>query len=170
MSTEREFTAYVTGQLPRLRAIALGLCGDAHRADDVVQVAITRLYLHWWRARRAGDLDAYCRRIVVRTFLNEQRRRWAAVRLVGGPAELPQAAGERPDVETRQVLRAALDRLPPKQRAVLVLRFLSDLPVAEVARAVGCSEASVKGQTRHGLRRLRDLLGARVPEWTEVHR
>jgi RNA polymerase sigma factor (sigma-70 family) len=61
-------------------------------------------------------------------------------------------------VEERVLLRAALDQVPPRQQAVLVLRFLHDLPVAEVARLVGCSEGTVKSQTAHGLNTMRRML------------
>jgi RNA polymerase sigma-70 factor (sigma-E family) len=153
------FTEYATAQLPALRRLAHRLCGDPHRADDVVQIALTRLYTRWAAARRADDIDAYVRAIVVRSFLNEQRRRWARTWLVGRPTDIPLQSSAAPDVETRDVVRRALGRVPPRQRAVLVLRFLHDLPVVEVAAALGCTEATVKSQTRHGLTRLRRLLG-----------
>lgn len=161
---DARFAEYATAQLPALHRLAYRLCGDAHRADDIVQIALTRLYTHWRVAFRAENIDAYTRAIVVRSFLNEQRRRWARTWLVGRPTDLPlprtgPSSAEGPDVETRDVVRRALDRVPPRQRAVLVLRFLHDLPVAEVAAALGCSEATVKSQTRHGLTRLRRLLG-----------
>ncbi|XVV07065.1 SigE family RNA polymerase sigma factor [Actinosynnema sp. CA-248983] len=159
VSDDEEFTAYVTAALPRLRRLAHVLCGDGHRGDDVVQIAITRLYTHWRKARAADDLDAYARAVLVRAFLNEHRRRWGLVRLVGESGELPQAEQAQPDVETREVVWAALRRVPPKARAVLVLRFVADLPVAEVARALRCSESTVKSQTAHGLAALRRLLG-----------
>jgi RNA polymerase sigma-70 factor (sigma-E family) len=156
---DARFVDYATAQLPALHRLAHRLCGDPHRADDIVQIALTRLYTHWRAANRAENIDAYTRAIVVRSFLNEQRRRWARTWLVGRPTDLPFQGTEGPDVETRDVVRRALDRVPPRQRAVLVLRFLHDLPVAEVAAALGCSEATVKSQTRHGLTRLRRLLG-----------
>ncbi|GAB3968360.1 SigE family RNA polymerase sigma factor [Actinoallomurus acanthiterrae] len=157
---EEAYVEYVTARLPELHRIAYLLCKDAHRADDVLQTAITRLYVHWHRAREADDLDRYVRTILIRSFLNEQRLRWARVRLTGAPHEtpsLPATAG--PDVETRTVVHAALERVPPRQRAVLVLRFLCDLPVAEVAEILGCSQGNVKSQTARGLERLRGLLG-----------
>jgi RNA polymerase sigma-70 factor (sigma-E family) len=164
-SEEQDYVAYVTGALPGLRRIAHLLCRDPHRADDVVQNALTRLYVHWRRAREAADLDRYVRAILVRSFLNERRLAWSArVRLLGGPEDVPAApAPDGPDVETRTVLHTALQRVPPKQRAVLVLRFLCDLPVAEVAEILGCSEGTVKSQTAHGLTRLRTLLGEEQP-------
>jgi RNA polymerase sigma-70 factor (sigma-E family) len=155
---EEQYTEYVTERLPALRRIAYLLCGDTHRADDIVQNAITRLYVHWRKARAAENIDAYVRTIVVRTFLNEQRTGWLAkVRLVSETPDHPAPPG--PDVETTQVLHAALSRVPPKQRAVLVLRFLYDMSVAEVAGMLGCSPGNVKSQTSHGLAALRRQLG-----------
>jgi RNA polymerase sigma-70 factor (sigma-E family) len=155
---ERQYTEYLVARLPALRRLAFLLCGDTHRADDVVQNAITRLYVHWRKASAADNIDAYVRAIVVRTFLNEQRTGWLArVRLVTEVPDRPAPPG--PDVETSQVLHAALARVPPRQRAVLVLRFLFDLPVAEVAGVLGCSPGNVKSQTAHGLAALRRQLG-----------
>lgn len=156
-SDEESYTEYVTARLPALRRIAYLLCGDSHRADDIVQNAITRLYVHWRKARAADNLDAYVRTIVVRTFLNEQRTGWfSRTRVVDAPPE--EAAPPGPDVETSQVLHAALGRVPPKQRAVLVLRFLLDQPVTVVADMLGCSIGTVKSQTSHGLAALRKHL------------
>nr|WP_042190684.1 SigE family RNA polymerase sigma factor [Kibdelosporangium sp. MJ126-NF4]CEL19515.1 RNA polymerase ECF sigma factor [Kibdelosporangium sp. MJ126-NF4]CTQ94685.1 RNA polymerase ECF sigma factor [Kibdelosporangium sp. MJ126-NF4] len=157
-SDEEHYTEYVTARLPTLRRIAYLLCGDSHRADDIVQTAITRLYVHWRKARTADNLDAYVRTIVVRTFLNEQRTSWfSRTRLVDETPDAPSPQGS--DVETTQVLHTALRRVPPKQRAVLVLRFLYDMSVAEVASALGCSTGNVKSQTSHGLASLRKQLG-----------
>ncbi len=131
------YTEYVSARLPALRRVALALVGNAHRADDLVQEAITRLYVHWRRASRAENLDAYTRQILVRTFLDERRSRWAAVRLTGEDPE-PPPAPVTADAADAVTVRAALAQLPPKQRAVLVLRFLADLSVEEVAGLVGC--------------------------------
>ncbi|MET9628913.1 SigE family RNA polymerase sigma factor [Lentzea sp. NPDC006480] len=159
---DNEYTEYVTAALPWLRRTAYLLCGDVHSADDVVQVAITRLYTNWRKARAADNLDAYVRAILVRTFLNERRRPWSRVRLFDRVDELKAVtnpASETTDFETREEIRVALTRMPPGQRAVLVLRFLFDLPVAEVARALRCSEGTVKSQTSAGLASLRTQLG-----------
>ncbi|MEV4354598.1 SigE family RNA polymerase sigma factor [Nonomuraea sp. NPDC004186] len=158
---ERDYVDYVTARLPALRRLAHYLCKDAHRADDVVQMAITRLYVHWRRARAARDLDRYVDAMLVRCFLNDQRLGWwTRVRLAGSSHEVPEErAGPPPDLETRSVVRAALAKVPPRQRAVLVLRFLFDLPVTEVAEILGCSAGNVKSQSARGLATLREVLG-----------
>jgi RNA polymerase sigma-70 factor (sigma-E family) len=166
---EEAYTAYVTARLPALRRVAHLLCKDPHRADDIVQTTLTKLYVHWHRARTADHLDRYVHTMLVRSFLNEQRLGWARVRLSGSPQEtpgLPPAPGG-PDIETRAEVHTALGRIPPRQRAVLVLRFLCDLPVAEVAGILGCSEGNVKSQSARGLARLRVLLGSTAPASAE---
>ncbi|WP_067482837.1 SigE family RNA polymerase sigma factor [Actinomadura hibisca] len=164
---EEDYVAYVGARLARLRRIAHYLCKDPHRADDVVQMTLTRLYVHWRRARQADDLDRYVERMLVRCFLNDQQLGWwTRVRLTGAPRDTPVLAPPPPadgsDVETRTVVHAALERVPPKQRAVLVLRFLCDLPVAEVAEIMQCSAGTVKSQTSRGLKTLRELLGEQM--------
>ncbi|GAA2411628.1 SigE family RNA polymerase sigma factor [Actinomadura vinacea] len=162
---EEDFVAYVTAHLPRLRRIAHYLCKDAHRADDLVQITLTRLYTHWRRAQQANNLDRYVERMLVRCFFNDQQLGWwSRVRLTGAPKETPAMAPAPPgpDVETRTVVHAALAQLPPRQRAVLVLRFLCDLPVAEVAEILQCSTGNVKSQTSRGLVTLRGLLGEQM--------
>ncbi|WP_279578990.1 sigma factor [Fodinicola feengrottensis] len=115
---EQDYVDYVTSALPWLRRLAFLLCRDTHRAEDVTQTAITKLFVHWQRAKSAENLDAYVRTMVVRTFLNEQRMAWARVRLVGTPNDIPNVTtSPAPDVETRAVVHTALSRVAPRQRA-----------------------------------------------------
>ena len=158
-SSDEEYVEYVSARLPVLKRLAYLLCGDDHRADDLVQESVTKLYVRWSAACRADNLDRYVRAIVVRTHIDDTRRPWYRVRLFG---TLPDsAAAPEPGTEDRAVLRAALDRLPAGQRAVIVLRFLDDLPVNEVAELLGCSAGTVKSQSAHGLSKLRQALGTR---------
>jgi RNA polymerase sigma-70 factor (sigma-E family) len=159
---EQEYVEYVTARLPALRRLACLLAGDEHRGDDLVQEAVTKLFVHWPRARAVEHLDAYVRAIVVRTFLDDRRRGWARVRLLPTPPEPEKPVIADGGVEDRTVLRAALSRIPPRQQAVLVLRFLCDLPVTEVAEILGCSAGTVKSQSHHGLAALRTRLGYRA--------
>jgi RNA polymerase sigma-70 factor (sigma-E family) len=161
-SSDAEYTAYVHARVPTLRRVAYLLSGNAHDADDLVQETITKLYARWSRLSGVHNLDGYVHTMLVRTFLDEKRRGWWRVRLFGGTPEPP----PEPDSgsEDRAVIRAALAKVPPRQQAVLVLRFLCDQPVAEVARILGCSEGTVKSQTSHGLNALRKLL----PELTSA--
>jgi RNA polymerase sigma-70 factor (sigma-E family) len=156
-AAEQEYVDYVTARVDSLRRLAYLLCGDEHRADDLVQQTITTLYVRWDRIRGVAHLDQYVRTMLIRQFINERRLAWAKVRLVGGPPD--RRGPQEPSVEDRTVLRAALAKLPPRQRAVLVLRFLCDLSIVEVAEILGCSPGTVKSQTSHGLATLRRVLG-----------
>jgi RNA polymerase sigma-70 factor (sigma-E family) len=149
-----DYEAYVTARLPWLRRAAYLLCQDWDRADDLVQVAITRLYVHWHRARAADNLDGYARTILVRVFLAEQQTAWW--RRVGVVREPPDSAV--PADESDLDLRAALAGLPPRQRAAVVLRFYCDLSVEQTADVLKCSTGNVKSQTSRGLAALRRVL------------
>lgn len=151
-----EYVEYVRARLPELKRLAYLLCGDDHRADDLVQESVTKLYVSWSAARKADNLDRYVRTIVVRTHIDDTRRAWFRVRLFGA---VPDRAQPVPcGSDDRLVLRAALAGLPAGQRAVLVLRFLCDLPVTEVADILGCAGGTVKSQSAHGLAKLRAAL------------
>ncbi|MEE6258129.1 SigE family RNA polymerase sigma factor [Plantactinospora sonchi] len=153
---QQDYIEYVTGRLPRLRHLAYLLCGDEHRADDLVQQTITKLYVRWRRIRDVEHLDQYVRTMLLRTFLDERRRPWSRVGLLAEPPEPPPAPDCR--VEDALALRAALARVPRRQQAVLVLRFLCDLGVDEVAQILGCSAGTVKSQSSRGLATMRRLL------------
>ena len=159
--SDAEYLAYVHGRTTGLRRTAYLLCGDEHQADDLVQETITKLYVRWSRISGLENPDSYVHTMLVRIFLDEKRRGWWKVRL-GIPPDRPAPLPPPHGVEERTVLRAALSQVPPRQQAVLVLRFLCDQPVAEVARILGCSEGTVKSQTAHGLTALRRILGDRV--------
>ena len=152
-----EYAEYVRARLPGLKRLAYMLCGDDHRADDLVQESVTKLYTSWSAARKADNLDRYVRAIVVRTHIDDTRRPWYRVRLFGA---VPDRAGPAyAGSDEKLAMRTALATLPAGQRAVLVLRFLCDLPVTEVGQILGCSEGTVKSQSAHGLAKLRSALG-----------
>jgi len=155
---EREYVEYARAGLDRLRRMAYVLCGDRHLAADVVQETLVRLYTGWPRVRSVEHLDAYVHRMLVRRFLEERRRPWRRMWLTptvpdAAPVALPAS------VEDRSALVTALRRVPPRQRAVLVLRFLYDLPIDEVADLLDTTPGTVKSQTSRGLTTLRRLLG-----------
>ncbi len=152
---DAEYLDFVTPRLESLRRLAYLLCGDPHRADDLVQQAVTKLYVRWRKLADVANLDQYLRTILLREFIDERRRSWAKVRLV---AQAPETAARPEDPDGRLDLRAALLRLPRRQRAVIVLRFLSDQPVEATAQILGCSAGTVKSQTSDALAKLRHLL------------
>jgi RNA polymerase sigma-70 factor (sigma-E family) len=159
MTTTRdaEFADYVAARLPSFRRLALLLTQDWHRADDLVQVAITKLYVHWGRAKAADSIDAYARAIVVREFLTERRSSWA--RRVTLSSQVPETAAPSFDQDGSLDLHNAIAALPPRQRAVLVLRFYTDLTVEQSAEVLGCTPGTVKSQTAKALDSLRRSLG-----------
>jgi RNA polymerase sigma-70 factor (sigma-E family) len=160
VSTRRdeEFTQYVAARLGALRRVAFLLCQDWHRADDLVQAAITRLYVHWGRASSVDHTDAYARTILLREFLGEQRSGWA--RRVSLHAAAPDQPAIAFDSDVVLDVRAALAAIPPRQRATLVLRFYCDLSVEQTAEMLACSAGTVKSQTAKGLAALRGQLGS----------
>jgi RNA polymerase sigma-70 factor (sigma-E family) len=155
---EQRYVEYVASRLAWLRKVAFLLCQDWHRADDLAQAAITRLYVHWRSAARAENLDAYARRVLVREFLSARRTVWGSrVDLRADPVE----DARDDDPLTRVVVRAALAQVPPRQRAALVLRYYCDLSVEETADLLRCSSGTVKSQTARGLAALRRALESR---------
>jgi RNA polymerase sigma-70 factor (sigma-E family) len=163
-SRDEDFAEYASARMPALRRLAMLLCHDWHSADDLVQAAITKLYLSWSRANAADGIDSYVRTILIREFLHEQRKGWA--RRVTLADELPDRAAYQPDREATLDVQAALATLPPRQRAVLVLRYHCDLNVDQSAQVLGCSVGTVKSQTFKAMAALRRTLG--VPGQTDM--
>jgi RNA polymerase sigma-70 factor (sigma-E family) len=151
-----DFSEYFAARAHALRATAYLLCGDWHRAEDITQVAMTKLYLAWPRLREHG-MDAYARKVVVHTFLAENRRLWRRREQL--TESLPEPAVESGDTEGRMLLEAALRTVPPRQRAVLVLRYWNDLSVEDTAEVLDCSVGTVKSQAARGIAALRKRLG-----------
>jgi RNA polymerase sigma-70 factor (sigma-E family) len=160
--TGGDFTDYVAASALRLRRMAYMLCGDWQRAEDHTQAALVKLYLAWDRMRDRRATDGFVRKVLIRGLIDESRRPWRRER---AQAVLPEHAGaDSLPLEDRLAVREALAMVPPRQRAVLVLRFYEGLDVAETARLVGITEGTVKGQTARGLARLRELLAETIEE------
>jgi len=162
---DAEFVEYVSARSAWLRKTAYLLCGDWHRADDLVQTSITKLYVNWGRAGGVENVDGYARTVLVNTFLAEQRAPW--VRRVLLRSSDSEDAARLPDLDASLDLREALAALPPRQRATVVLRYFCDLTVEQTAAALDCSTGNVKSQTSRGIDALRRLLGAHPAPATE---
>jgi RNA polymerase sigma-70 factor (sigma-E family) len=158
-SHEREFEQYVLASRGRLVRFATLMCGgDRHRAEDAVQVALTRVFFAWGRVEE-GTRDAYVRRTVVNAVIDEGRRRTFRSELP--VAELPDvaAADETPlDLDAAGAVFAALAALPAKMRAAVVLRYIDGMSVAEAAVALRCSQGTVKSQAARALGKMRAAL------------
>ena len=169
---DEEFSEFVRARrVELLRSACLLTAGDTHLAEDLVQIALARLYVAWPRVRRSGTQAAYAWRIVVNAHIDEVRRpRWRRERYV---PELPDGPGSAPpSIPTGGIdgsaIRAALAALPPRMRAAVVLRHWMDLSVGQTADLLNCSEGTVKSQTAKATARLRDLLaGAGAAATTE---
>ncbi|MCB5181044.1 SigE family RNA polymerase sigma factor [Streptomyces antimicrobicus] len=140
------------------RSACLLASGDTHLAEDLVQETLGRMYLLWGRISRIDNPAAYAQTVLVRSFLTHQRRRSAGERPV---ADLPgpDAAARDGDSALRLTLLQALGRLPPKDRAVLVLRYWEDRSIEETADAMNVSLAAVRTRCTRALARLREELG-----------
>lgn len=159
--TDAAYVEYVSAKALWFRRVAFLLCRDLDRADDLVQTSITKLYVDWARIRNVDNLDGYARTIIVNTFLAEQRSPWWKRVTLGHEPELEEIGGEAEDLDLGIDLGEALAEVPPRQRAVLVLRFYCDLSVQEAAAVLGCSTGNVKSQTSRGLSTLRNHLATR---------
>ena len=154
MSTD--FEEYARARAAPLLRFAYLIARDRHLAEDLVQEALSKAHRSWHRIERIDNPDLYVRRIVVNQLLSWRRRRsWFAELTV---AELPEG-WTNSDVATEVVQRDAvwsmLAGLPPRQRAVIVLRFYEQLPDWDIAQVLGCSEATVRSHASKALARLR---------------
>jgi RNA polymerase sigma-70 factor (sigma-E family) len=150
VAVDHEFTEWATGAQRLLLRSAYLLTGDLHRAEDLVQEALVKVALRWPRLRDSNP-TAYARTIIVRDNISWWRRqRDVPTRSVQELVEVST------DPEAALVVRRALDRLTPKQRAVVVLRHFDDLSEQDTAAALGVSVGTVKSQTAAALARLRD--------------
>lgn len=151
MEVKPEFDAFVTARWQALLRTAYLLTRDQGRAEDLVQEALTKLWFAWDRVD--GDPEPYVRRIIVTTYVSWRRRRWwselVSDRVVDVPAPGADTVDRHVDVWT------ALGLLPPRQRAVVVLRYFEDLTEAETAALLGCTVGTVKSQHAKAMRRLR---------------
>jgi len=167
---DEEFRDFMHGRWPAMVRLAYALTGDQGHAEDVAQTAFARAYASWPKVRRTGNPEAYVRRIVINENLNRFRKHRVAERLtdtlpdsvagaLSGPLAGSLAAAGAVDAtrqyDDRSALIAALQRLGPRQRAVIVLRYWMDLTEAEIAAALGCSVGTVKSQAARALATLR---------------
>jgi RNA polymerase sigma-70 factor (sigma-E family) len=148
-----DFSAFAASRWPGLVRLAFGLTGDRWLAEDIAQATLARAYVAWRRVSRADDPDAYLRRILINTSHRRFRRRRVAEQ-PGDPPDTP-VEGPADLVDERAALLAALHQLPPRQRAVIVLRYWQDLTDAQIAAALGCSPGTVRSQLSRALAKLR---------------
>lgn len=148
-----DFADYVAGRGQALQRTAFLLTGDWALAEDLLQTALARVYPRWNRISR-DDPEAYVRKVLVNTWSSWWRRRWRGEvptdRVTDTDGHDPYA-----DADRRRAVAGALATLPPRQRAVVVLRFHEDMTEAQVAATLSISVGTVKSQTAKALAKLR---------------
>ena len=152
MRRDTEFAEFFSVRFDTARRIVYAMCGDWSEAEEIAQGAFVRVYARWNKIE-LDTVDAYLRTVLTRGFLDTRRRGRAREQTM---AELPdRIAPTEEGTEDRVALRAALLAVPPGQRTILVLRFLADLSVEQVAGTLGLTVGTVKSQTARGLVALR---------------
>jgi RNA polymerase sigma-70 factor (sigma-E family) len=151
---EDEFRAFVAGRQRALLRTAWLLTADWALAEDLVQTALMRTWPKWRRLEGTVAAEAYVRRVMLNAFLSGTRRRW---RGEVPTALLPEtsSADLTAEADLRHVVAAAVQALPPRQRAVVALRFFDDLTEAQTAAALGIAVGTVKSQTAKAFATLR---------------
>ncbi len=161
------FREFVETRSRELLRSAWLLTGDWHAAEDLVQTALVKTWPHWNRIVRRDRPEVYVRRVMLTTYLSWRRLRSAGEIPVGDIAEPTASPGH--DADLRQVLIQALRQLPPRQRAVVVLRFFDDLSELETAATLGCSVGTVKTHASRAMAHLRGVPGLASALEQEAH-
>jgi RNA polymerase sigma-70 factor (sigma-E family) len=154
-ATEDEFVRFAEAVAPRLRRTAFLLCGDWHTAEDLAQTTLAKVFASWRRINRRDAVNAYAMRTLLNTYLAESRKKRPGEVLAG---QLPEPHADDPSPELRLAVLEALAMLPPKARAVVVLRYWADQSIDQTAALLGCSPGNVKSQSARALDKLRLLL------------
>ncbi|MEV5728976.1 MULTISPECIES: SigE family RNA polymerase sigma factor [Streptomyces] len=156
---EAQFQEFVRARWSHLVRTAYLLTGDAHHAEDLTQTALAKAYRSWRRISRSDNPEAYVRRMLVSCNSDRFRKRRVPEALTASPPERAGSDAAVAWVDERSSLLTALAGLPPRQRAVVVMRYWEDLSEAEVADVLGCSPGTVKSQASKGLAKLRTYPG-----------
>jgi len=156
---EEEFRQFVQARWHSLVRTAFLLTGDQGRAEDLVQTVLVRVHRRWQHVSHSGSPYAYTRAALANESASWWRRRRVAETLGEVPAHADRAHGDAyAAYDTRDEVARAVLALPPRMRAVVVLRYFDDLSEADTAEALGISTGSVKSQASRGLDRLRTVL------------
>ncbi len=156
VTSQEEFVEFAATSAPRLRRTAFLLCGDWHTAEDLAQIALTKVFVSWRKVRRQDAAHAYATRTLVNSYLADKRLRRSEEIVTD---KLPDSPAILPAPETRILVLDALATLPPRSRAVVVLRYWADLSVDQAADVLGCSPGNVKSLSARALDKLRAVLG-----------
>jgi RNA polymerase sigma-70 factor (sigma-E family) len=153
------FEEYAGAAWPSLYRYAYLLSGNHADAEDIAQQTLLKAYRSWSRVKGSDSPTAYLRQMLTNTFLSHKRPKGRRLELLtDAPPELTHAPAGGP--EERMVLWPHVKSLPPRQRAVIVLRYYEDLSEQEIANTLGCSRGNVKSTAHHALKALRAALGS----------
>lgn len=155
VDAEEDYREFAAARAAALFRLAFLMCGDWHEAEDLVQTTLASLFVAWGRVRRNNSMDAYARRVLVNAFLSQRRLRRSSETPIAQFADITAPAV---DQDLRLTLVDALRQLPPRSRAVVVLRYLADHNIDYVADLMGVTPAAVKSLNARGLAQLRELL------------
>ncbi|MCF6466870.1 SigE family RNA polymerase sigma factor [Nonomuraea sp. MG754425] len=158
---EHDFGAFVAARATSLLRVAYLACGDETEAEDLLQTALERTYRNWDRIHH-DTAEPYVRRVIVNAAISRARRR--AILNIIPMHSPPETTARAKDPDLTHVLMDALRALPPRQRAVIVLRYWEDLSEAQTAEALRCSAGTVKSQASKALAKLRSALGRETVE------
>lgn len=162
---DEQYEHFVSTHSSRLLRAAVLMAGERTAGEDLLQDVLVQLYVHW---RRIQDPEAYARVVMARRVIDRWRHRERRPQEVPW---LPSVDGQLPDASEQRADRATvldlLAQLPPRQRAVLVLRYFEDWSEAQIAAQLGCSPGTVTSQASKGLARLRQLAPSHIRELSE---
>lgn len=156
---DEEFDAFMTASWPSLFRAAVLMVGDHHLAEDLLQVTMTKVYKAWPRVSHVEYPRAYARTVMTNQAISWSRRRSSTERPVAVWPETATPSHEDQVAQTEQV-RRLLQLLPPRQRAVVVLRYYEDMSEVEIASAMGISPGTVKSHAYHAIQTLERLMSS----------
>lgn len=157
MRDEASYVEFVSARWASLFRLAYLLTGSEPAAEDLLQTSLMRAYVSWGKVQRTESPEAYVRKILVNGAISEGRRRSRRPEVLGRVPETAQSDRHEASLD-RVALWPMVNALPPRQRAVVVLRYYEDLSEAEIATVLGCAPGTVKSQASDALRRLRATL------------
>ena len=160
------FDAFVAARGAALMRTASLLTGNRAAAEDALQEALTRVAMRWPKVIRGGAPEPYVRRVLYTVVVDEWRRRRRLDVQPVDPNDGAASVDIAHSVSDTLVLNQALARITPRQRVVLVLRYYDDLTEVQTAEMLGCSASTVKSQTKHALKRLRELAPELIAAFT----
>jgi RNA polymerase sigma-70 factor (sigma-E family) len=159
MSIDDDFAEFVAARWGSLYRLAYLLAASPTGAEDLLQTTLEKAYVNWSRIGRMDHAEAYVRRMLATTLVSSRRRAWRGEQPWG---ELPEEAGDSDEMPVldRHLIWPLVCALPPRQRAVIVLRYYEDLTEAQIALVLGCAAGTVKSQASAAIGALRRALAA----------